>query len=281
MGWTGTALITGAGGGLGQAIALHLAGPGARLFLHHHRNADGAARTADLARELGSEASTHPADLSETTERDALMEQVEAGCDALHLLVNNAGIYPDKGLLDTSPELWDQVLQVNCTAVFHLTRRALPLLEEAASEATTNTRSKRGAEAEAATRASGGGSTGGSAGIHPPDSIPIPAAQVINLGDSGADRITARGHATPYHVSKLGVHVLTRSFARELGPRGIRVNMISPGFLENSLGDPVSPIPLGRQGAAADILGALDYLLSPAAAYVSGANIVVSGGWNL
>ncbi len=269
MDWTGTALITGAGGGLGQAIALHLAGPGARLFLHHHRNGEGAAQTASQARERGSEASLHPADLSNATERDALMDQIAGGCDALHLLVNNAGIYPDTGLLDTSPELWDRVLQVNCTAVFHLTRRALPLLDAAVSEATAE------ATAEA------GAATGGITDTPPPGSVTNPAAQVINLGDSSADRIAARSQATPYHVSKLGVHVLTRSFARELGPRGIRVNMISPGFLENSLGEPGSPIPQGRAGTAADILGALDYLLSPAAAYVSGANIVVSGGWNL
>lgn len=269
MDWSGTALITGAGGGLGQAIALHLAGPGARLFLHHHRNREGAAQTASQARERGSEASLHRADLSNATERDALMDQVAEGCDALHLLVNNAGIYPDTSLLDTTPELWERVLQVNCTAVFHLTRRALPLLEAAAANPTANPIVAPKPEATTA--------TGGSSDPPPPP----PAPQVINLGDSGADRIAARSQATPYHVSKLGVHVLTRSFARELGPRGIRVNMISPGFLENSLGGPGSPIPQGRAGTAADILGALDYLLSPAAAYVSGANIVVSGGWNL
>ncbi len=57
--------------------------------------------------------------------------------------------------------------------------------------------------------------------------------------------------------------------------------MISPGFLEESLGEPGSAIPAGRKGRPRDILGALDYLLSPEAAYVSGTNLVVSGGWNL
>ena len=106
-------------------------------------------------------------------------------------------------------------------------------------------------------------------------------ARVINLGDSGADRITARKQATDYHIAKLGVHVLTRSFARVLGPDGITVNQISPGFLENSIGEPESPLPLGRRGTFADVLAALDYLLSAEADYVSGANLVVSGGWNL
>jgi len=106
-------------------------------------------------------------------------------------------------------------------------------------------------------------------------------ARVVNLGDSGADRIVARPRATAYHVAKLGVHVLTRSYAKVLGPDGITVNQISPGFLENSVGEPGVRLPAGRPGRFADVLGALDYLLSPAADYVSGANQVVSGGWNL
>lgn len=106
-------------------------------------------------------------------------------------------------------------------------------------------------------------------------------SRVINLGDSGNDRVTARTQATPYHVAKLGVNVLTRSYAKLLTGEGITVNQISPGFLENSVGEPGSAIPAGRKGSFGDLLPALDYLLSPEAAYVSGANIVVSGGWNL
>jgi len=104
---------------------------------------------------------------------------------------------------------------------------------------------------------------------------------VINIGDSGADRVIARVQATPYHIAKLGVHVLTRSYAKLYAPDRITVNQISPGFLENSVGEPGSPVPAGRLGNFADILGALDYLLSPAADYVTGTNIVISGGWNL
>lgn len=103
--------------------------------------------------------------------------------------------------------------------------------------------------------------------------------RVISIGDSGADRIEARAQATPYHIAKLGVHVLTRTWAAREGE--VSFNMVSPGFLENSVGTPGAPIPKGRKGAFADIVGAIRYLLSPQAAYVSGTNIVVSGGWNL
>ncbi len=106
-------------------------------------------------------------------------------------------------------------------------------------------------------------------------------SRVINIGDSGADRIEARRQATPYHIAKLGVHVLTRTWAQVLTPAGITVNMVSPGFLENSVGEPGEAIPAGRTGSFSDIEAAVAFLLSPEASYVSGTNIVVSGGWNL
>ena len=105
--------------------------------------------------------------------------------------------------------------------------------------------------------------------------------RVINIGDSGADRIEARAQATPYHVAKLGVHVLTRTYAQVLTARGITVNMVSPGFLSNSVGQPGEEIPAGRSGDFSDIAAAMDFLLSDAAAYVSGTNLLVNGGWNL
>lgn len=104
---------------------------------------------------------------------------------------------------------------------------------------------------------------------------------VINLGDSGADRIEARRQATPYHIAKLGVHVLTRTWAQVLGPEGITVNMVSPGFLENSVGEPGEPVPLGRLGTFDDIVDAVRFLSSERARYVSGTNLLVNGAWNL
>jgi 3-oxoacyl-[acyl-carrier protein] reductase len=108
-----------------------------------------------------------------------------------------------------------------------------------------------------------------------------PPGRIINLGDSSCDRIEARVMATPYHIAKLGLHVLTRSYAQMLMPQGITVNMISPGFLENSVGDPPEQLPAGQPGRFEDILGALDYLLSEQAQWVSGTNLLVSGAWNL
>lgn len=106
-------------------------------------------------------------------------------------------------------------------------------------------------------------------------------SHVVNIGDSGADRIEARRQATPYHIAKLGVHVLTRTWAEALAPEGISVNMVSPGFLVNSVGEPGEPIPVGRPGAFDDVAAALRFLISDAATYVRGTNVLVNGGWNL
>ena len=108
-----------------------------------------------------------------------------------------------------------------------------------------------------------------------------PSGRIVNIGDSACDRLAAHVMATPYHIAKLGLHVLTRSYAELLMPKGITVNMISPGFLENSAGRPPRRLPAGRKGSFDDVLGALDYLLSEQAAYVSGTNLLVTGAWQL
>ncbi len=105
--------------------------------------------------------------------------------------------------------------------------------------------------------------------------------RIVNIGDSSIDRLEGHISATPYYVGKYGLHVLTRSYAPLLAKRGIAVNMISPGWLENSVGPSNPDLPAGRRGTFRDITGALDYLLSDAAAYVSGTNLIVAGGVNV
>ena len=232
-------LITGAARGLGRAIALHLAAPGTLLLLHYRSSEREMEALLAEAKERGAEAVALRADLGKGEERERLMDEVAGHGGVLHVLVNNVGTYLDKGLAEITPAEWSATLEATCTAAFHLTQRALPLLRKGAP------------------------------------------ARVINLGDSAAGRITARTHATPYHIAKIGVSVLTRSYGKLLAGEGITVNQISPGFLENSIGEPGSALPAGRKGRFEDLLPALDYLLSPEAEYVTGADLVVSGGWNL
>ena len=105
--------------------------------------------------------------------------------------------------------------------------------------------------------------------------------RVINIGDVACDRLVSRPIGTHYYVAKAGLNIVTRTFAEELAPSGVTVNMISPGFMENSIGVPPKRLPRGRPGKMEDVVSAVDYLLSPKAGYISGANITVSGGWRV
>lgn len=106
--------------------------------------------------------------------------------------------------------------------------------------------------------------------------------RIINISDSRAERIVASPRTLPYQVGKTGVLILTRTLARTEARHGVTVNALLPGVLENSdpPGDP-GKIPAGRLGKFQDALGAVDYLLSPQADYVTGAFLQVGGGWNL
>ena len=107
---------------------------------------------------------------------------------------------------------------------------------------------------------------------------------VINLGYAGVEHLVANTRAMAYQISKAGLLVLTRSLAQALGPDGIRVNMVSPGHIDNSVDLPAdihSHVPLGRPARIDDIAGALLFLLSPAGGYITGANIEVAGGYRL
>jgi NAD(P)-dependent dehydrogenase (short-subunit alcohol dehydrogenase family) len=107
---------------------------------------------------------------------------------------------------------------------------------------------------------------------------------IINIGMAGLEGIRANVFGTDYYVSKTGLLVLTRALASAYAPRNIRVNMVSPGQLDNSVDLPPPQeigryVPLGRAGTMDDIVQAVEYLLD--AGYVTGVNIDVSGGYRL
>jgi NAD(P)-dependent dehydrogenase (short-subunit alcohol dehydrogenase family) len=107
---------------------------------------------------------------------------------------------------------------------------------------------------------------------------------IINIGMAGLEGIRANVHGTDYYVSKTGLLVLTRALAAAHAKRQIRVNMVSPGQLENSVDLPPQHeigawVPLGRAGSLHDVAQAVEYLLD--ATYVTGVNIDISGGYRL
>ena len=106
---------------------------------------------------------------------------------------------------------------------------------------------------------------------------------IVNLGYAGLESLQVQANAVHYQVTKTGLLLLTRAWARELAGRNIRVNMISPGQLENSVDLPADPsrtIPLGRPGRLAEVAEVLLFLLGEDS-YLTGVNIDVAGGWRI
>jgi NAD(P)-dependent dehydrogenase (short-subunit alcohol dehydrogenase family) len=234
------ALITGAGTGLGRALATSLAQDGFAVALHYRTNREGAECVVKELCASGMDAASFCADLAVETEALQLAADVAARFGRLDLLVNNAGAYQESHGLELTASEWFEGLNSTVTQTFFITRAMLPLLR----------REKVG--------------------------------RVINIGDSSADRPGARDLAWSYHIGKTGVWMLTRSFAAAEAVNGVAVNMVSPGFLENSVGN-VSPsdMPSGHFGAFTDVYAAVRFLALEAPVYITGSNLMVGGGWNL
>ena len=111
--------------------------------------------------------------------------------------------------------------------------------------------------------------------------------RIIAFSMANAERLAAQPHITAHYIAKAGLLVLVRTLAKLLGPHGITVNAISPGFIDSGsapadeLAKMVKHIPAGYIGELSDAVGAVRYLLSDEARYVNGANLTLSGGWGL
>jgi NAD(P)-dependent dehydrogenase (short-subunit alcohol dehydrogenase family) len=235
-----TILITGAATGLGKGLASKLASRDRRLIIHFHTS-------SHEAESLRSTLLTHyysvdivRADLTTQAGAAHLASEVKKVNGCLDVLINNAGVYHEAGLMELTEKEWQLELNSTASATFFTTQALAPLLKKRKP------------------------------------------AHVVNIGDSSCDRPTARDLAVGYHIGKTGVLILTKSFARELAPDQISVNMISPGYLENSVGLPdPSTVPAGRFGTFEDIASAAEFLISRPDAMLTGSNLILSGGWNL
>ena len=234
-----TALVTGASGGIGAAIARALHGAGATVGLHGTRTEPLEA----LMAELGDRAHVLPADLSDPEALAALPKQAEAAMGSLDILVNNAGITRDNLFIRMSDDDFDRVIAVNLTSVARLTKGVIRGMMKARWGRIVNISSVVGA-------------TGGA------------------------------GQAN-YAAAKAGMVGMSKALAAEFAGRGITVNCVAPGFIATAMTDKLtddqkatilSRIPAGRMGTPEEIAGAVLYLASPEAAYVTGATLHVNGG---
>jgi glucose 1-dehydrogenase len=251
-----TALVTGAGSGLGAAIAVALGAAGAAVTVNDIGGPEAAERVVAEIRAAGGVARAVQGDVSREAEVEAMFAVVLRERTRLDILVNNAGLQRDAALVDMTLEQWNTVVGVNLTGAFLCTRAA----------------------ARAMVRQ----------GIDP--AVSRAAGKIICIS-SVHELIPWAGHVN-YAASKGGMKLFMQSVAQELAPHHIRVNAIGPGAIQTSINRPawetpdalkslLTMIPYGRLGQPEDISRAAVWLASDAADYVHGQTLFVDGGMTL
>lgn len=239
-------VVTGAAGVFGRWITEAFWREGARVVLSDARR--DAAETVIAENGITPErALVHQTELLDEKSILDLVATVTAHWGAPDVVVNNAGIYPAGGLLQIDTAEWDRIFGINVRAPYLVTREFAKAMIAA---------DKKG---------------------------------VVIMISSGAARALRKG-TVPYCTSKTTLERIAKGFAIELAEQGIRVNVVEPGFAPGSVVSPLSPeyvermlsrIPLGRSSGPDDASGAVLYLASERAAFVTGATLSVDGGNSL
>ncbi|MGA2409468.1 MAG: SDR family oxidoreductase [Candidatus Binataceae bacterium] len=245
-----TAIVTGGNRGLGRTIALALAEAGARIAIIA-RDETKSQETLALLAERGSPAIALKADFIQRPDYQAIIAEVAVRLGPVDILVNNAAFAILKGVLDQSAEEWDDVIETNLTACFLLAKYAAQSM------------------------------------------IPRGGGKIINVGS------IAGNYGTPvfpsYAVSKAGLQGLTRCLAVELASHNIQANALVPGWFATdmtewirtgpayakALREMVQRTPRGRFGEADELAGAAVFLASSASDHMTGAELVIDGGFSV
>ena len=244
------AIVTGAGSGIGRAIAQRLAEDGLAVAVLDldDRSAE---QVADEIRQKGGEAiALGSVDVSERSQVDDAVGRVRKALGPVLVLVNNAGVTGFKEFLKITDDRWDRIMQVNLNGPFYCTQAVLP------------------------------------------DMVDAGWGRVVNISSSSAQ--SGQPYMVHYVTSKAGLIGFTKALALEVGPKGITVNTIPPGFIDTPmlrtseergvLGGTVEhhagQTPVRRAGRPEDIAAACSFLVSEDAGYVTGQVLGVNGGRN-
>ncbi|MFI5734921.1 3-oxoacyl-ACP reductase family protein [Kribbella sp. NPDC051587] len=238
------ALVTGASRGIGAAIVRRLASDGAAVAFTYNASAAAAEKLVGAVAESGGDVVAIQADSGDPEQVTRSIDETVARLGGLDILVNNAGVLPVGAIESLTMEQFDRLVAVNVRSVFAAVQAALPQL----------------------------GSSG----------------RIITIGSINADRVPLAGMSI-YAMSKAAVAGLTRGLARELGPRGITVNNLQVGPTatdmtpeDGGIADSLRGLmALGRFGRTDEIAGVVSYLAGPEAAFVTGANWNVDGGFTV
>ena len=236
-------LVTGASRGIGAAVSRLAARAGYSVVVNYAASADAA---ADLVDEIGNDSFAVQADVGDEDDVLAMFAEIDERCGRLDVLVNNAGIAGSFGTLDSyTVAALERLWAVNLTGPFICAREAAARMR-----------------------------TGGHGG------------SIINISSKAAV-LGGSNEWVHYAASKGGIDTMTIGLAKELAPEGIRVNAVRPGLIESDFHTHASPgrvermtplVPMQRVGTAEEVAQAVLWLASPAASYVTGAFIEVTGG---
>ncbi len=238
------ALVTGSSRGLGRGLALVLAEKGVRVIINYSTNSRDARETVEAIRAKGQQAVGIQGDVREWRQVLELVNNAAAQWGRIDFLINNVGDFVYKKFDDIDIDDWNNMLDSNLTGCFYCCRAALPVMRKQKS------------------------------------------GRIINIGLANAG-VKAYQNVVPYAIAKTGVHILTKSLAVSEAKHGITVNVVAPGLMDNGslsekeIRDMGRAVPMQRTGTADDLAGAVLYLLSDEANYVTGTEIVVSGGWGI
>ncbi|MBM4435094.1 MAG: 3-oxoacyl-[acyl-carrier-protein] reductase [Chloroflexi bacterium] len=245
MEFTGkVALVTGGARGIGRATAVRLGQGGAKVAINYRGRADAADEAKRLVGQAGGTALAIQGDVSVEADVDRLVKEALAfGDGRVDILVNNAGITRDDLLIRMTPEAWDAVLDLNLRGAFLVTRAVMRPMMKARYGRIVNVSSVAGV-----------------------------------MGNAGQAN---------YAAAKAGLIGFTKAVAREMAQRNVTCNAVAPGFiptdltnelLEKMRGSILPQIPLGRFGTVEEVAGAIAFLASDAASYITGQTLIVDGG---